>query len=147
MFSIERVDVGRIVYQKYITRHDLKANPWCYYVFGDNLERRGFGGQAREMRGEPNAVGIATKRRPGNDPEDFFADGNNDDYNAMADDIRNVFSLYYDMRVTIVLPLDGIGTGLSEMPKRCPKLYRALVESFSNIEGYTCPWPVFDTDA
>jgi redox-sensitive bicupin YhaK (pirin superfamily) len=29
------------------------------FVFGDNLRRTGFGGQAAEMRGEPNAVGIA----------------------------------------------------------------------------------------
>lgn len=43
---------------KYIKRQDLKSNPNTQYLFGDNLKRSGFGGQAKEMRGEPNAIGI-----------------------------------------------------------------------------------------
>jgi hypothetical protein len=53
-----------IIYQKYIKREDLRANPTVLYVFGDNEARTGLGGQAKEMRGEPNAVGIATKASP-----------------------------------------------------------------------------------
>lgn len=51
-----------ILRQTRIYRADLAMNPKVLYVFGDNLERKGFGGQAYEMRGEPNAFGIATKR-------------------------------------------------------------------------------------
>ena len=58
-----------IIYQKFIYRSDLKANPSVLYLFGDNLQRVGLGGQAKEMRGEPNAVGIATKKAPDNKPE------------------------------------------------------------------------------
>lgn len=50
-----------VLHQKFIFREDLQANPDVYYLFGDNVERRGLGGQAKEMRGEPNAIGVATK--------------------------------------------------------------------------------------
>lgn len=43
-------------------------------LFGDNLERRGFGGQAASMRGEPNAIGIPTKKSPTYKDEAFFSD-------------------------------------------------------------------------
>ncbi len=44
-------------------------------MFGDNLVCRGLGGQAKEMRGEPNAVGYPTKRRPSMTSSAFFDDG------------------------------------------------------------------------
>ena len=53
-----------VIYQKRICRDDLRRNPNAVYIFGDNEARTGLGGQAREMRGEPNAMGIATKRSP-----------------------------------------------------------------------------------
>ena len=43
--------------QTWITRDDLRANRDLIYVFGDNVERAGRRGLAREMRGEPNAHG------------------------------------------------------------------------------------------
>ena len=63
---------GTITFQERITRADLRANPDTLYVFGDNMRRRGMGGQAAEMRGEPNAVGIPTKWRPSRTEWDFF---------------------------------------------------------------------------
>lgn len=36
----------------------------AYYVFGDNAERRGFGGQAKEARGHINSIGVVTKLKP-----------------------------------------------------------------------------------
>ena len=41
-----------IVYRtdKVITRDKIKENPDVLYLFGDNLLRKGLGGQAKEMR-------------------------------------------------------------------------------------------------
>lgn len=47
-----------------VTRADVRANPDKIFIFGDNLAGRGFGGQAKEMRGEENAVGVPTKKLP-----------------------------------------------------------------------------------
>ena len=53
-----------IVYRtdKVITRDKIKENPDVLYLFGDNLLRKGLGGQAKEMRGEPNTLGIVSKK-------------------------------------------------------------------------------------
>ncbi len=51
-----------LLYIKKYTRAYIRAHPDWLFVFGDNMMRRGFGGQAAEARGEPNAIGIATKR-------------------------------------------------------------------------------------
>ena len=63
-----------VVKQKWITRDDLKRNPEHLFAFGDNMARRGLGGQAKEMRGEPNAVGVPTKWEPTMYPSGFFSE-------------------------------------------------------------------------
>ncbi len=55
-------------------REQIKAASDTLYIFGDNFERKGFGGQAAEARGEPNAVGIPTKRAPSMRPDAFLTD-------------------------------------------------------------------------
>lgn len=115
-----------IVYQTRIFRDDLRANPEVLYVFGDNLERSGMGGQAGEMRGEPNAVGIATKKSPGGKPWDYFND---------AEVVHNTAVIYRDFSRAeehlerggvVVVPAAGIGTGLSQMPERCPLTFTVI---------------------
>ena len=63
-----------LIRQKWITRDDLKSNRNQIYVFGDNMIREGYGGQAAAMRGEPNSFGIPTKWLPTNDTKAFFTD-------------------------------------------------------------------------
>src|SRR3972149_600556 len=53
-----------IIFQKHYTRDGIKKNRNCWYVFGDNMMRYGYGGQAKEARGEFNAIGIPTKWSP-----------------------------------------------------------------------------------
>lgn len=50
-----------IIKIKRFTRADLQAHPARLYVFGDNFQQRGLGGQTKECRGEPNAIGILTQ--------------------------------------------------------------------------------------
>lgn len=115
-----------IIFQHRIYRIDLRANPDVLYVFGDNVDRVGLGGQAGEMRGEPNAVGVATKWSPFMNESAFF---NDVDYDGIAKIIDADFEPLFKAalnRKTIILPADGLGTGLSEMPTRCPKLYQLV---------------------
>ena len=65
-----------IVYRtdKIITRDKVKENPDVLYLFGDNLLRKGLGGQAKEMRGEPNTLGIVSKKYPSNNKDSFYTD-------------------------------------------------------------------------
>lgn len=64
----------KIEIRERITRQDLRDEPDKIFLFGDNLKRAGYGGQAKEMRGEKNAVGIPTKKAPNNREESFFTD-------------------------------------------------------------------------
>jgi hypothetical protein len=115
-----------ILFQKRIYREDLKRNPKVMYVFGDNMKRVGMGGQAAEMRGEPNAAGIPTKWAPGMADRDFFCP---EDYSqvihTIGDDFRTLRD-HADYGCTIVFPADGLGTGLSELPTRAPNILRYI---------------------
>lgn len=114
---------------KWITRQIVRANPDKLFLFGDNFERRGYGGQAKEMRGEPNAFGIAVKFAPTMHEDAFFTDANgsagncgqiNLEFRRLREKIKNGgFS-------TVVIPADGIGTGLAELDKRAPQTFAYL---------------------
>lgn len=123
----------RVITQKFIFRSDLRANPEVKYLFGDNLIRVGLGGQAKEMRGEPNAIGVATKKAPGMAPGDFFSDSDYWDFRNQVDiDLEPAFDHLAEGGI-LVIPEDGLGTGLSKLPERAPKLNRYLVDLLSAL--------------
>ena len=99
-------------FQEWITRNDLRDNRSTFYVFGDNIQRCGFAGQAKEMRGEPNAIGIATKWAPSMDRRAFF-----DDTSACKMLVERDLLLVQqalDLGRTVVVPSDGISTLLKD---------------------------------
>jgi hypothetical protein len=105
-------------------RHPEKA-----FVFGDNLRRFGKGGQAI-IRDEENAVGVATKRKPAMTEASFFAEGNEDDLDAVLDDIGRVWSMLKAGKV-VVIPVTGdglvsLGRERAELPERAPSIYAAI---------------------
>jgi hypothetical protein len=44
---------GRVIRLQRITRAMVQADRDTIFVFGDNMKRAGYGGQAGQMRGEP----------------------------------------------------------------------------------------------
>lgn len=115
-----------LIFQKWISRSDLHANPDILYVFGDNLERRGRGGQAKEMRGEPNAVGVVTKRKASHDESAYLTDA---DFDEIAPVIRKDFARvqkHLQRGGIAVIPSDGLGTGLSQLQTRAPNTLKFL---------------------
>jgi len=109
-----------IEYRNHITRAMLRAEPEKLFVFGDNIQREGYGGQAKEMRGEPNAVGIPTKIYPSMAEKAFFTDSNYDMFllHTAKDYLRLV-----GFAGVIVWPKGGIGTGLAQLEKRAPIIW------------------------
>lgn len=114
--------------QQWITRSDLRANPDKIYVFGDNVQRSGLGGQAKEMRGEPNAIGVVTKWAPSMSARAFFDDTAACKMLVERDLLRIQQAL--DHRRTVVVPADGIGTGLSRLSSCAPNLDRFIKDWF-----------------
>lgn len=130
---------GKIVFVDWITREMVRANPDARFVFGDNTIRLGLGGQAGAMRGEPNAIGVATKRRPGMSDPDFFSDEHPTALRIIDADIDRVVTALLEGR-TIYVPRDGLGTGLSQLPTRAPKLHQHITDRFRSLAGADCPW-------
>jgi len=122
-----------IIYQRWIYRDDLQANPDIMYLFGDNVDRIGRGGQAKEMRGEPNAHGIATKVSPSNHPNAFF---NDEKFLEQSKIIFNDFSAVFGKIAkggTVIIPLYGLGSGLSQLPEKAPGLNTYLLRQIAYL--------------
>lgn len=121
-----------LILQSRIFRSDLKANPNVTYVFGDNEGRYGLGGQAKEMRGEPNAVGVATLKAPGS----FWSDGDAARQCAVLDaDFGPILRSLADGK-SVVFPLDGVGTGLADLPNRSPATFAHLLQLVGRAKGF-----------
>ena len=135
---------GRIIFVDWITRSMVQSKPEARFIFGDNLERFGLGGQAASMRGEPNALGVATKRAPGSSDADFFSDIYSDEHAAIDADIDRVAAALAEGR-DVYVPYDGLGTGLSELPTRAPGLHRHIIARFREMAP-DCPWPLPATE-
>jgi len=119
-----------VMLQDWITREDLKNNPDRYYLFGDNLKRAGLGGQAGAMRGEPNAIGVATKNGPSmNGIDMWIEDGHNSHQfiEILKKELAPVEALL-EQNYIIVIPSDGLGTGLSKLPENAPETHQWLNE-------------------
>lgn len=115
-----------IEYRKRIARADLRREPATLFVFGDNLQGRGLGGQAAEMRGEPNAVGIPTKRAPSMAPAAFLSDSDLDEFKVAACDPLRRLAEHLQAGGKVVWPADGIGTGLARLADRAPRIWASL---------------------
>ncbi|MBK7934535.1 MAG: hypothetical protein IPK01_13845 [Acidobacteria bacterium] len=106
---------------KRISREFVRANRDRIFLFGDNLAGKGFGGQAAAMRGEPNCVGIPTKKFPSSRDDAFFTDAEFEQNKAAVD--RAFDGLFHKMskaEQTIVIPADGLGTGRAQLTvRRC----------------------------
>lgn len=95
-------------------------------IMGCNTVRVGTGGQA-VIRNTACAFGIATKRTPSSGPSAYFSDERPEDRAWVMDDINQLYKkLIQNPNLIAYFPEHGLGTGLSEMPTRCPKLFKEM---------------------
>lgn len=121
---------GRVIlYSGWYSTELLRKFPHIIFVFGDNALRFGKGGQAI-IRDEPNAFGVATKRKPAMSPGSFFMECE-DDLDIVLHDIGQVWQLLAGGK-TVVFPVreedQAVSLGLerAELPQRAPTLYKAI---------------------
>jgi len=89
------------------------------FVFGDNLLQKGNAGQA-QIRECINSFGIPTKRLPSMNKVSFFSD-QDDERDAVLRALRELFKYS-----NIILPIDGLGTGLASMKEKSPLLFNEM---------------------
>jgi hypothetical protein len=124
--SVIEAPGGIIIWKGRITRDRLRNHPTDVWLFGDNVQRHGLGGMAAEMRGEPNAVGVATKWKPTMNRDAFFSDlGYDDIIDIMRIDLERASNLVALLGGRIIVPA-GIGQGLAALPSRAPLVWNWL---------------------
>lgn len=126
---------GRVKYLPWITRDMLRAEPDAVFVFGDNAERYGLGGQAKEMRGEPNAHGVATLYQPGA----FYRAHDPLAVAIVAADLATL-ARKIASGSTVYAPTDGLGTGLARLRENAPAVANLITAFFRACPGEPCPW-------
>ncbi len=121
----------KIITQKYITRKDIQKNRDKIYLFGDNLLHRGSGGQAKEMRGEPNSIGIPTKKFPSMYSNSFLSD---EDFELAKDEIDKAFNMIPSSSI-VIIPEDGLGTGLAKLDIKAPRIFNYIGFKINSLKG------------
>ena len=122
---------NKIEYMEYITRDYIRENQNKIFLFGDNLVRKGYGGQAREMRGEPNSIGIVTKRVPAQYPKAYIYDTDND-----IEDIKKIIDNDFASipnNIVVVVPYDGLGSGLARLNETAPLLFKYIKNKIEQL--------------
>lgn len=111
---------GRVKVVSLYTQELLRDHPDWMFLFGDNMQRRGRGGQAKVCRDRPNAVGVPTKWTPGTRGRDYMRDTDLDLVRFRIDEAFRRASEHLRAGGVVVLPRDGLGTGRAELPRRAP---------------------------
>jgi hypothetical protein len=124
-----------VEYLDWYTRERRRAEPEARFVFGDNIARVGFGGQAAACRGEPNALGVATLYTPGR----YYRTDDPAALGAVSGDLALVAKALTEGR-TVYAPLDGLGTGHALLPEHAPALHRLIIAFFRAAPGKPCRW-------
>jgi hypothetical protein len=126
-----------IKFEKLYTKELLRAHPDWLFVFGDNYERKGLGGQAKVCRGEPNTIGWATKKAPNNLPASYLTDEDMVDWLVnCSEDVAVISAALRQLRV-VVFPEDGIGTGLAKLPEKAPAITAVINNAIGSwVERY-----------
>ena len=115
---------GRVIIMGRYNRSTIRSMPDTLFVFGDNLARLGYGGQAAEARGEPNSVGIPTKYSPSR-----YFDNDSKSFYSAKEPIKNAFVIlaqHLKAGHDIVWPADGVGTGLAKLPQCAPAIFDGI---------------------
>jgi len=128
---------GIIIREKFITRKMVQEyRNKAFFVFGDNILRQGFGGQAKEMRGEPNVIGIPTKWKPTTSSTAYFSDSDYD-FIGVRLAIDNAFTMIekvLEAGFNIYIPLDGIGTGRAKLNVTAPIIFKIIEDKIKELE-------------
>lgn len=112
----------------------VNNHPNYLFVFGDNLVGRGQGGQAI-IRYCKNSFGIPTKKLPSSFADSFFDDA---EFDSNIEHIKNKIDQLVELRndfECVIFPVDGLGTGLAQLPQKAPKTYKFLVEYINSNFG------------
>jgi hypothetical protein len=114
---------------------DVAKNPQKIYVYGDNDQRSGLGGQAI-IRNEPNTIGIRTKKKPSTDKGAYYTDKEfESNKKKILEDINKILDELL-FGATIIFSEGGYGTDRAKLKEKAPKTYDFLCDILLKKFGY-----------
>ena len=125
--------MGKIILVHRFTHKLVKENPNIYFVFGDNLEKKGHGGQAI-IRDYKNTIGVPTKKYPSNHPSSFMTDYELEKNKAAIDKAFNKIKYMIRNNHYIAFPRDGLGTGLAKLKEKAPETNQYLLKKIERLK-------------
>lgn len=130
---------GRVIYVQRWTPDMVRAHEDWVVLFGDNELGQGNAGQAC-IRGMQQAHGIPTKKEPSMDDASFYTD---EEFGRNCTRISEaILSLPWDKlrsgELTLVLPEDGLGTGLAQLHARAPRTKQFLDDTIVWVVKSIC---------
>lgn len=156
--KVPRDGGGNIIYVAgKIERFHPRQNPKTYFLFGENLQdysgtvkaaqegktyqRRGNGGMAGAVAGEPNVIPVITVLRPpsGSNNSDYIWD-NTDQAKAVIKLNTQILNTLVPKEHSVVVPVDqfgkvNLGRGIAKLDETAPSVYSALVNDISSLES------------
>ena len=123
-----------ILRMKLILKVSLQDHRDWFFLFGDNELRQGYGGQAAVMRGEPNAIGIITKKFPSMQPAAFYTDTDLMRWEQVNAKAFAKIESHLQHEGFIVIPTAGLGTGRARLFAKAPGIAKTLKTIISKWE-------------
>ena len=114
-----------------ITKYFLDINSNAYFIFGDNLERRGYGGAA-VLRDHPHAFGFITKKFPDKNLEDKLYGDYKKSYEDLKRKEKGFDTISKDVDKEEEIGKDSIeGLSLSSLIKMGIPSFRSEIKNYS----------------
>lgn len=118
------------------TREQVMKEVDKVFLFGDNTNDRVNtkyipSSTQAVIRGLNNAIGIDTKKDRGTSPTSYFT---NTDFEVFKKQVDQVIEQAKQSGKTIVIPVDGIGTGKAMLKERAPKLFDYLQQELNKLK-------------
>ena len=119
--------------KEYYTKDWAKKHPKYLIVFGENDQEKNSGKKQYNtqaiVREFPNAIGLRTCYRPG---EGFRDDRLNENKKMIDADIKEILDRWGTGDYTqIIIPADGLGTGVAQLPQKAKRTYKYLQKALS----------------
>jgi hypothetical protein len=108
------------IYPDLYTLEMFDLHPKALFVFGDNMQREGYGGQAAVCRDHERGLGVVTCHKPGIGFTDCL-----NDLAILADEFNKVAIALEDGQ-DVFWPNTGIGNGIANLPNQAPLCFRFI---------------------
>jgi hypothetical protein len=115
----------------------LDSHPNAYFIFGDNLQKKGYGGAAI-LRDHPHAIGFITKKFPDNDDSSFYKP---EEYSSVFFEELDKLKKIIETRPDKTFFISQLGGGLANKYRIWQRLIRHnLVRVLKNYNNVVFCW-------